>query len=203
MVRQKTISSPKILHTAREKCSSPIRSVALVPAPTCIASFKAPGPTSLNPMRTCAACAPNSPPRRPSSRSRRCCPGTSNPKSWQGWRRSSVYRESHGNSSGPLPTTRFPPDIRVQRSLLFQSNKGLTRLGLRVGADLDESGVDLDRESRKSLVKIILTVALVAPLVVHADAPPPSPSESRLIERRSYINQGTCSHHGGVSRWLD
>ena len=91
----------------------------------------------------------------------------------------------------------------------------------------------------KILAKIILSVALVAPLVVHADAPPPPPSESQLVEHGSYINtdgvrvhspahtkdgaqpveasaqcrdgsysfsrhhQGTCSHHGGVSRWLD
>jgi hypothetical protein len=90
----------------------------------------------------------------------------------------------------------------------------------------------------KILAKIILSVALVAPLVVHADAPP-APSESQLIEHGSYINkdgvrvhspahtkdskqsvgasaqcrdgsysfsrhhQGTCSHHGGVSRWLN
>jgi Protein of unknown function (DUF3761) len=91
----------------------------------------------------------------------------------------------------------------------------------------------------KILAKIILSVALVAPLVVHADAPQPSPSESKLVEHSSYINidgvrvhspahtkngeqpagasaqcrdgsysfsrhhRGTCSHHGGVSRWLD
>jgi hypothetical protein len=91
----------------------------------------------------------------------------------------------------------------------------------------------------KILARIILSVALVAPLVVHADAPPPSPSESQPVGHGSYINidgvrvqspahtkegeqpvgasaqcrdgsysfsrhhQGTCSHHGGVSRWLD
>ncbi len=91
----------------------------------------------------------------------------------------------------------------------------------------------------KILAKIILSVALVAPLVVHADAPPRAPSESQLVEHGSYINKdgvrvhspahtkdseqpvgasaqcrdgsysfsrhhkGTCSHHGGVSRWLD
>jgi hypothetical protein len=91
----------------------------------------------------------------------------------------------------------------------------------------------------KILAKIILSVALVSPLVAHADAPPPSPSESQLVEHGSYINidgvrvhspahtkdgeqpvgasaqcrdgsysfsshhQGTCSHHAGVSRWLD
>jgi hypothetical protein len=89
----------------------------------------------------------------------------------------------------------------------------------------------------KLLAKIIISVALVAPWVVHADAP--APSESQLVERGPYINkdglqvhppahtkdgrqpvgasaqrrdgsysfsrhrQGTCSHHGGVSRWLD
>jgi hypothetical protein len=91
----------------------------------------------------------------------------------------------------------------------------------------------------KILAKIILSVALAAPLVVHADAPPPAPSESQLVEHGSYINKdgvrvhapahtkdgeepagasaqrrdgsysfsrhhrGTCSHHGGVSRWLN
>jgi hypothetical protein len=91
----------------------------------------------------------------------------------------------------------------------------------------------------KILAKIILSVVLVGPLVVHADAPSPAPSESQLVEHGSYINkdgvrvhspahikdgeqpagasaqchdgsysfsrhrQGTCSHHGGVSRWLD
>jgi Protein of unknown function (DUF3761) len=91
----------------------------------------------------------------------------------------------------------------------------------------------------KIIAKIILSVALVAAMVVHADAPPPARSESQLVEHGSYINkdgvrvhspahskngeqpvgasaqcrdgsysfsrhhQGTCSHHGGVSRWLD
>jgi hypothetical protein len=91
----------------------------------------------------------------------------------------------------------------------------------------------------KILAKIILTLALVAPVVVHADAPPPAPNESQLVEHGSYINQdgvpvhspahtkngeqpagasaqcrdlsysfsrhhqGTCSHHGGVSRWFN
>jgi Protein of unknown function (DUF3761) len=90
----------------------------------------------------------------------------------------------------------------------------------------------------KFLAKIILSVILLAPPAVYADAPPPSPSESQLVEHGSYINkdgvrvhspahskdgerplgasaqcrdgsysfsrhpQGTCSHHGGVSRWL-
>jgi len=91
----------------------------------------------------------------------------------------------------------------------------------------------------KILANIILSVVLVGPLLVHADAPSPAPSESQLVEHASYINkdgvrvhspahtkdgeqpagasaqcrdgsysfsrhhQGTCSHHGGVSRWLD
>jgi hypothetical protein len=93
----------------------------------------------------------------------------------------------------------------------------------------------------KTLVKITLWVALVAPLGVLADVPPlsPAPSESQLVEHGSYINKdgvrihapahtkngeqpagasarcsdgsysfsrhhrGTCSHHGGVSRWLN
>ncbi len=91
----------------------------------------------------------------------------------------------------------------------------------------------------KILAKIILSVALVGPLGVHAGPPSPAPSESQLVEHGSYINkdgvrvhspaqtkdgeqpagasaqchdgsysfsrhhQGTCSHHGGVSRWLD
>ena len=91
----------------------------------------------------------------------------------------------------------------------------------------------------KILAKIILSVALVAPLVVHGDAPSPAPSESQLVVHGSYINkdgvrvhspahtkdgeqpvgasaqcrdgsysfsrhhQGTCSHHGGVSHWLN
>jgi hypothetical protein len=91
----------------------------------------------------------------------------------------------------------------------------------------------------KILAKLILSVALVSPLAAHADVPPPSPSESQLVEHGSYINmdgvrvhspahtkdgeqppgasaqcrdgsysfsrhhQGTCSRHGGVSRWLD
>jgi len=42
-------------------------------------------------MLTCAACSPNCPLRRRLSRSRRCCPGTSNPEAWQGWGRSSAY----------------------------------------------------------------------------------------------------------------
>jgi hypothetical protein len=92
-----------------------------------------------------------------------------------------------------------------------------------------------------SLAKFILSVALIAPFLAHADIPPPTPapSESQLVEHGSYINkdgirvhspahtkngeqpagasaqcrdgsysfskhhQGTCSHHGGVSRWLN
>jgi hypothetical protein len=100
--------------------------------------------------------------------------------------------------------------------------------------------VSTDKEAdMKILAKIIVAVFLLAPLAVHADAPPPAPSESLLVEHGSYINkdgvrvhspahtqdgkqpvgasaqcrdksysfsrhhQGTCSHHGGVSRWLD
>ena len=93
----------------------------------------------------------------------------------------------------------------------------------------------------KILLKIILSVALIAPFGVLADAPPPAPApnDSQLVEHGSYINKdgerihspahtktgeqpvgasaqcrdgsysfsrhhrGTCSHHGGVSRWLN
>jgi uncharacterized protein DUF3761 len=47
----------------------------------------------------------------------------------------------------------------------------------------------------KILAKIILSVAFVAPLVVHADAPPPSPSESQLVEHGSYINKDGVRAH--------
>ena len=59
----------------------------------------------------------------------------------------------------------------------------------------------------KILAKIILSVVLAAPLVVHADAPPPAPSESQLVEHGSYINKpsritradqmGSCSPRPG------
>src|SRR6266404_7949757 len=85
--RTRSVPSPSGAATG----SSPTQSAALVPAPICTAWSRPHGPTTLNPTRTCAACSPSSPPRRRSSRSRRCCPGTSNPNAWQGWGRSSVY----------------------------------------------------------------------------------------------------------------
>jgi Protein of unknown function (DUF3761) len=47
----------------------------------------------------------------------------------------------------------------------------------------------------KILAKIILSVILFAPLAVHADAPPPSPSESQLVEHGSYINKDGVRVH--------
>jgi Protein of unknown function (DUF3761) len=47
----------------------------------------------------------------------------------------------------------------------------------------------------KILASIILSVALVAPWVVHADAPPPAPSESQLVEHGSYINKDGLRVH--------
>jgi hypothetical protein len=47
----------------------------------------------------------------------------------------------------------------------------------------------------KILARIILSVALIAPLVVQADAPPPAPSESLLVEHGSYINKDGVRVH--------
>jgi hypothetical protein len=41
----------------------------------------------------------------------------------------------------------------------------------------------------KILARIILSVALIAPLVVHADASPPPPRESLAVEHGTYINK--------------
>jgi Protein of unknown function (DUF3761) len=47
----------------------------------------------------------------------------------------------------------------------------------------------------KILAKIILSVALVARLVVHADASSPTPSDSQLVEHGSYINKDGVRVH--------
>jgi Protein of unknown function (DUF3761) len=47
----------------------------------------------------------------------------------------------------------------------------------------------------KILAKFILSVALVAPVLVHADAPPPAPSEWQLVEHGSYINKDGVRIH--------
>jgi hypothetical protein len=59
----------------------------------------------------------------------------------------------------------------------------------------------IDKESQmKILVKIILAVALVAPLWIHADIPPSTstPNEPQLVERGSYINNDGVRVHARV-----